>query len=135
MAAEDLASAINANLTSLKGGSLSFWGYWLGRPYDDYSQVFRATSDRDFVEILFQDTKKLRLEAPQAWSLFDDRLVVGDAKYARLEWAIGRKPQLEPQFLDFRHSDSGIELRSNRQFGVMRRLDPDLNAFEIHPHL
>jgi len=55
---------IDVNIVT-KGGSLSFYGDWFGRPYDNFHKILHTAFDGEILEIFFEDGERLLVYNPK----------------------------------------------------------------------
>ena len=130
----DFRNAIYDNLGTLRAGTLSFWGGWFGKPYDNYHRIAGAEFLDDTVIITLDQAETLTIEAPRHWSLDAGMLLVGGADRLRFQWFLyGALPNRESlRFNEYRRTDSGIEFATDFPEQGSPKLDPSLPAVQLH---
>lgn len=134
MRCRNLSNAIKSDLASLCAGSLSFWGNWFGRPYDNIHRIVGAHAIDKTTIIYFDQAECLVVEAPSDWSLTDGKLLIGNARLVRFHWYYyGRIPcQNTLQFEEYRVSEEGLSFSTNFQAGRQPSLVSDAPAVQLH---
>jgi hypothetical protein len=102
---DELHNAIYERLDTLKSGSLSFWGHWFGRPYDNIHRIVGADSFDGSIAIYFDHGETLVVDQPGAWSLESGKLIIKQAERVRFQWYYyGKLPGPDSlQFEEYRH--------------------------------
>lgn len=133
MRADGLRNAIYERLDALKPGSLSFWGSWFGRPYDNVHRIVGADSLDGNAVIYFDHGESLIIEAPRDWSFDGGHLLVRGAERIRFQWFYyGRLPSRETLRYDEYHWNNGRPtFTSDFEQGRAPELDPAAPAVEV----
>ena len=131
---DDLRNAIYKELDSLRSGSLSFWGSWFGKPYDNIHRIVGADSSDDTTVVYFDHAESLIIDAPQDWSLDSGSLLVGGAERVRFQWFYyGRLPSREAlQFEEYGWTDGSLTFATDFQPGRRPELDRTSPAIQLH---
>ena len=134
MSCVDLRNAICENLGSLQAGSLSFWGGWFGKPYDNFHRIVGAELLDNTLIVHFDQSETLILDTPRNWSLDAGKLLVGEADRVRFQWFYyGKLPSRESlRFNEYRRTDAGIAFATNFQPARRPLLDPNKPAVQVH---
>jgi hypothetical protein len=130
----DLLNAINESLSNLKPGSLSFWGDWFGKPYDNVHRITSATWTEDYDVIHFDGGETLLVKSPGKWSLKGGCLLIRDAEVVRWQWfSYGRVPSPETlQFIEYRRVGDRVEASASKLDEIPRTIDSSKPAVELH---
>jgi hypothetical protein len=134
----DLYNAIYDQLDRLRAGSLSFWGDWFGRPYDNIHRIVGADASDDVAVIYFDHAESLVIESPRVWSLMDGLLMVQDAERVRFQWFYyGNVPSADTlKFVEYQWIDGEPIFRSDFEPLRIPDLSWELPAVQLHltPH-
>lgn len=130
----DLTTAIVEQVASLRPGSLSFWGNWFGRPYDNNHRILHAHSIGAAVIIQFDRGETLVIDTPGDWSLEKGLLVVRRAKHLRFLWFdYGRLPSPETlHFEEYRRADDELSFATDLASRRLAKLSDNSAAVELH---
>jgi hypothetical protein len=130
----DLLNALYEQLDRLRSGSLSFWGNWFGKPYDNNHRIVGATATDDTIVISFDQAETLIIEAPRGWSIDEGRLLVREASRVRWQWFYyGRLPSPDTlQFEEYRWSKGALSFTTDFQPGRQPDLDASAPAVQLH---
>lgn len=131
---DDLRNAIYERLASLRSGSLSFWGHWFGRPYDNVHRIVGAETLDGCTIIYFDQGESLTIEAPSGWSLEDGRLLVRRAERIRFQWFYyGQLPSRETLKVEEYHWANGRPtFTTDFDVGGTPELNPNAPAVQLH---
>jgi hypothetical protein len=133
VSAETLAAQINAAST-LKVGSLRFWGDWFGRPYDNFHRIRRCSARESTLFIEFEDGGKLTVVDPDCLSLSATTFEIRAASSVRWEWHYYGRPQIPENLCFFEYTRRGSEIYATTNVDwYTPTLSPsvDENAVEI----
>ena len=130
----DLLNEINQRLGSLRSGTLSFWGHWFGKPYDNIHRIVGADARDETVVVFFDHGESLIVEALRDWSLEDGKLLIQEAGRVRWQWFYyGRLPSQENlRFQEYRLTEGGVDYSSDFQPQQYPRLDRNAPAVQLH---
>ncbi len=130
----DLRNAIYERLDSLRPGTLSFWGNWFGRPYDNIHRIVGAYSLEETTIIYFDQAETLLIDEPRDWSLEGGLLLVRHASRVRFQWFyFGRLPDRETlQFEEYRWTETNLSFDTDAQPGRRPQLARDAPAVQLH---
>jgi hypothetical protein len=132
--ADDLRNAVYEHLPGMKGGSLSFWGDWFGRPHDNVHRLVGAVSVGEKAVLFFDLGESLILDEPDGWSFAEGALLVRNAKSVRFQWfSYGRLPGNESlQFREYRWRGSDIQLATDFMPDLIHpKIDPTSPAVQL----
>jgi hypothetical protein len=131
----DLQDAIYEHLERLRSGSLSFWGNWFGKPYDNNHKIVGATALDDTIVVSLDQAETLTIEAPRGWSIDDGCLLVREASRVRWQWFYyGRLPGADTlEFEEYRSLDGVLSFTTDFQPGRQVELDAKAPAVQLHP--
>jgi hypothetical protein len=134
MSSQDLRNAIYAKLDTLRSGSLTFWGNWFGKPYDNYHRIVGAYSIEGTVVIYFDRAETLIIDSPRDWSLDNGLLIARRAERVRFQWFYyGRLPSRESLQLDeYRWNGGDLTFTTDFQPGRRAELNRQSPAVELH---
>lgn len=134
MVVHALSNAIYERLSTLRSGSLSFYGQWFGRPYDNFHRITGAWSFEDSIVIYFDQAETLIIEAPSDWSLDDGKLLVREAARVQFQWFYyGRAPSRETlHFQEYRRAENGLRFTTNWEIDDNPQLDASQPAVQLH---
>jgi hypothetical protein len=134
MNSQDMANAVNQQLGSLRAGSLTFWGNWFGRPYDNLHRIVGAEAHQSTTIIYFDHAESLAIDRPEGWSLDSGQLLVREADRIRFQWFYyGRIPARETlRFLEYRRT--GDDIGFTTDFEPAPGVEPSLKAPAVQLH-
>lgn len=134
MNTDDLRNAIYAASGSLRSGSLSFWGDWFGRSYNNIHQIVGAESLNGAVIIYFDHAESLIVDAPQRWSLDGGKLVIREAERVRFQWFYySQMPGPESlRFVEYRWVSGEPSFKTDFQPEILHQLDISAPAVQLH---
>lgn len=131
----DLLNAIHGRLDELRAGTLTFWGHWFGKPYDNLHRIVGADVVDEALIVYFDHAETLIIDSPRDWSLEGGRLVVGDADRVRFQWFYyGRLPTVET--LNHReYLKLGTEICFTAHDKTRYKPDLDCNSAAVELHI
>lgn len=131
----DFFNALNRSIRTLKPGSLTFWGDWFGRPYDNFHRIAGVNIRGEELQIIvfLNHGENIVITEPSEWSLDDDILLVGNASSVRFNWFYyGRVPSAESlRFMEYNRLGDSIKYVSNSELHVPT-LDASQPAVQMH---
>jgi len=112
---DDLRDAISEQLQSLHPGSLTFWGIWFGKPYDNSHRIVGADSSDGTAVIFFDHAETLIVDQPRGWSVGRGRLLIRNATRVRFQWfPYGRLPSRDSlRFEEYRRVAGRVEFTTD----------------------
>jgi hypothetical protein len=112
---QEIAERINEQLTSIKRGTLRFWGNWFGRPYDNWHQVVSCGFTGEVLKLTFNEGETLHVSNGHKATVSSRTFQIATASRVRWEWyAYGRpKTKANLYFLDFTRTVDGISPETN----------------------
>lgn len=128
--AEIMANAIQEVLSSVKTGSLRFWGEWFGRPYDNQQKIVSVGVTDEALHMLFDEGERLSIQGPNGLDLSPNQFRIRNAKCVRWEWYLyghSKTPE-NLRFMEFTKSPNGVFGTSNGQW-----LSKVLQSYESLP--
>lgn len=117
LSTEEFVEIYNTKQGQVKGGSLCFYGYWFGKPYDNYHQLDFVTFDSSTNTLIlnFKEKETLSITNPQEICEFENRLTIGSADKISWKWFYYGKPQTENNlyFIEINRTDNLLKGETN----------------------
>ena len=129
-----IAERITRDLTTIKSGSLRFWGHWFGRPYDNSHRVVGCTAIDEVLKLFFDQDETLRVWNPGSITISRETLRIEAATRVRWEWYSYGRPKTSENsyFEDFARLGDGISCDTNMDsYTPPFEFDLSLPAVEI----
>lgn len=78
----------NSYKGNIKGGAVCFWGYWFGKPYDNFHQIAFVGYDEveHKLELLFTESESLIVEFPENIKEYNNHVIIESAKKIIWKW-------------------------------------------------
>ena len=89
-----------------KGGSLSFYGDWFGRPYDNYHKFVYATCDEELLEIIFEDGERLLVYRPE--NIVSARKTLEIERAEKIKWIYYPYGRRERNIITYKLEDKKV---------------------------
>lgn len=103
MEADEFTKIIN-NLKEKPGGTLRFYGDWIGRPYDNYHKILECSFKDGILDITFDAGEMIKILNPSNIIFNDNKLIIKDSNCVDfLRYGYG-KPQTEENLIINRYS-------------------------------
>ena len=127
--AERVAACIQAALTSVKIGSLRFWGEWFGRPYDNWHRAVACDAKDSILRIQFNEGELLQIWSPSEVTLESETFKIQAADRVRWEWFYYGRPKVDENryFMDFTRLEDTVTASTNVDW-YTPNLRPTLSA-------
>ena len=134
MTSHQLRNAIYEQMSSLRSGSLTFWGNWFGGRFDNIHRIVGADSMDDTAVIYFDHAESLVIKEPEGWSLDGGHLLVREAELVRFQWFYyGRLPSRGTlQFQEYRRVDGRLAFNTDFPTGRSPELQETSPAVQLH---
>lgn len=128
---QEFVKKYNSYKGTIKGGTVCFWGYWFGKPYDNFHQIafvgFDETEQK--LELLFTESESLIIEFPEGIKEYSNRIEIESAKKILWQWHPYGKPYNNTpedySYIEIIRNDGSIEGKSedNWREDAFKRLD------------
>lgn len=113
--ADQICRNLSCALPGVKSGTLRFWGFWFGRPHDNFHRITGSRCEGNVLIVEFDDGEVLSVWNPGDAVIDQASFVISSADRVLWQWFSYGLPQTDSNryFLDFVLSDSGVSLESN----------------------
>jgi hypothetical protein len=131
--AQEMARHLS-RLGKVKAGTLRFWGYWFGRPYDNYHTLVTSAADGEVLRLQFNEQETLSVWTPSGLEVNAEIFRISEASQIRWEWFYYGQPKTDENryFFEFVRGESGIQSSSNANWCLPDfRTDANMPAVEI----
>lgn len=114
----------------IKGGSISFWGEYFGRPYDNFHRIEAVHWQRDSISINFSEGESLYVTNPVGIVNSEHKFAIQDATKVLWVWyCYGKERSYENMFVrQYEKDDKGMIIRAEGKRSQIK--DGDGIAFQ-----
>lgn len=85
---QEFVKRYNSYKGTIKGGAVCFWGYWFGKPYDNFHQIAFVRFDEieHKLELLFTESESLIIESPERIKEYNNHIEIESARKILWQW-------------------------------------------------
>lgn len=110
---EDFANKYKDNGSYLQGGTLCFYGFWFGKPFDNFHKLVNTDYDKieDTLCLTFNEKEKLTIYNPKIIEEYPNRIIIQEANRIKWQWFLYGKEQTvnNLHFIDINRFDNKLE--------------------------
>ena len=130
---QTICDEIQRALPNVKRGTLRFWGFWFGRPYDNLHTLVACEQGQDLLRLRFARDEQLTVWFPRGLQLDRSVFRINFAERVLWEFYYGRvKTEANRFFYDFARTGETVAATSNVNWFVPdMKTDLSLPAIEI----
>lgn len=85
---QEFVKKYNSHKGAIKGGTVCFWGYWFGKPFDNFHQIVfvRFHEAEHQLELLFTESESLIIKSPERIKEYGNRIEIESATRIFWQW-------------------------------------------------
>jgi hypothetical protein len=112
---QQIADDVAKHLTTIKSGTLRFWGHWFGRPYDSWHRVVSCTFTGEFLKLVFNEDEALYVWDGHNAIVSAETFQIATASRVRWVWYSYGRPKTPENlyFQDFKRTADGVSPQTN----------------------
>jgi hypothetical protein len=115
--AEEFAFKYKENGSYLKGGTLCFYGYWFGKPYDNFHKLVRTNYDKvnNTLRLTFNENEILTIYNPTEIEEYPNRIIIKEANRINWQWHIYSEKQTGSNlyFIEINRAENQLQGKTN----------------------